>query len=169
MPVALFAAHGGARAAYKSGSAWPEHFALLKAAVPGCLGFAVGGDEAASRDGLTLWPYLDRTKLALLMRAADCLVYPTLADNHPLVLLEAASQELPAASFSVGGVPEIVRHGETGLLAPAGDLEALLAHAASLLTTPALARTLGRAARDLGGRRFRVERMAADYRKLLGA
>lgn len=168
VPVALFAAHGGARAAYKSGSAWPDHFARIKAAVPECLGFAVGGDEAASHDGLTIWPYLDRAKLALLMRAADCLVYPTLADNHPLVLLEAAAQELPVASFSVGGVPEIIIHGETGLLAPAGDLEALVAHAASLLTQPALARTLGRAARNHGGKRFNAERMAADYRKLMG-
>jgi len=167
VPVALFAAHGGARAAYKSGSAWPGHFARLKAAVPGCLGFAVGGDEASTQHGLTLWPYLDRARLALLMRAADCLVYPTLADNHPLVLLEAAAQELPVASFDVGGVPEILRHGETGLLAAPGNLDTLLDHAVSLLTQPALARTLGRAARDQGGRRFCVERMAADYLKLL--
>jgi len=167
-PVALFAAHGGGRAAYKSGAAWPEYHARIASRVPGALGFAVGGDEASTRDGLTTWPYLDRARLALLMRAADCLVYPTLADNHPLVLLEAAAQELPVASFGVGGVPEIVRHEETGLLAPAGDIEALVGHAVSLLTTPALARTLGRTARDQGGRRFNVPRMAADYLKLLG-
>jgi glycosyltransferase involved in cell wall biosynthesis len=168
VPVALFAAHGGARAAYKSGSAWPDHWAHLTRRIPGALGYAVGGDEASTRDGLTIWPYLDRARLALLMRAADCLVYPTLADNHPLVLLEAAAQELPVASFSVGGVPEIVRHGETGLLAAPGDMPALLDHAASLLTTPALARTLGRSAHDQGGKRFNAERMAADHRKLLG-
>jgi len=166
--VALFAAHGGARAAYKSGPAWPDHWARIQAAVPGCLGFAVGGDEACTRDGLTTWPYLDRARLGLLMRAADCLVYPTLADNHPLVLLEAAALELPVASFDIGGVPEIVRHGETGLLAPAGDVDALIGHAAALLTSSTLARTLGRNARDQGGKRFRLERMAADYARLLG-
>ena len=166
--VALFAAHGGARAAYKSGAAWPDYWARIVGAVPGCLGFAVGGDEAATAGGLTVWPYLDRARLALLMRAADCLVYPALADNHPLVLLEAAALELPVASYSVGGVPEIVSHNETGLLAAPGDMDALVKHAVDLLTTPALARTLGRAARDQGNKRFRVERMAADYRKLLG-
>lgn len=166
--VALFAAHGGARAAYKSGQAWPELFARIASRVPSALGFAVGGDEAATQDGLTIWPYLDRARLALLMRAADCLVYPTLADNHPLVLLEAAAGELPVVSFNVGGVPEIVSHSATGLLAPAGGTDALVDHAVNLLTTPALARTLGRTARDLGGKRFRVERMAADYQKLLG-
>jgi glycosyltransferase involved in cell wall biosynthesis len=165
--VALFAAHGGARAAYKSGPLWPAYWARINAALPGCLGFAAGGDVAASQDGLTIWPYLDRARLALLMRAADCLIYPTLADNHPLVLLEAAAQELPVASFELGGVPEIVRPGETGLLAPAGDDNALVSHAVTLLATPALARTLGRNARDQGQRRFNVERMAEDYRKLL--
>jgi len=166
--VVLFAAHGGARAAYKSGPAWHEHFARLATRLPETLGFAVGGDEASTQDGLTIWPYLDRAKLALLMRAADCLVYPTLADNHPLVLLEAAALELPVASYDAGGVPEILRHNETGLLSPTGDAEALAENAASLLANPTLARTLGRNARDLGGKHFTLARMAADYRKLLG-
>lgn len=166
-PVALFAAHGGARAAYKSGPAWADYWARIAGAVPGCLGFAVGGDTAESQNGLSVWPYLDRARLALVMRAADCLVYPTLADNHPLVLLEAAAQELPVASFDAGGVPEIIRHEETGLLAPTGDTEALIQHAVRLLATPGLARGLGRSARDQGRKRFNAERMAEDYRKLL--
>lgn len=166
--VALFAAHGGTRAAYKSGSAWPGYWARIASQIPEAVGFAVGGDEASAHGGLTVWPYLDRPKLTLLLRAADCLVYPTLADNHPLVLLEAAAQELPVASFAVGGVPEIISHGETGLLAAPGDSDALIGHAVRLLNTPALARTLGRNARDQGSRRFNVERMAADYLKLLG-
>jgi glycosyltransferase involved in cell wall biosynthesis len=166
--VVLFAAHGGERAAYKSGAAWPEFFGRIASRVPGALGFAAGGDEAATKDGLTIWPYLDRARLALLMRAADCLVYPTLADNHPLVLLEAAALELPVVAFSVGGVPEIVSHGITGLLAPAGHTDALVDHAVNLLSTPALARTLGHSARDQGGKRFGVARMAAAYQKLLG-
>lgn len=165
-PVALFAAHGGARAAYKSGAQWPDYWTRIAARLPGSLGFAVGGDEADTRQGLTVWPYLDRARLGLLMRAADCLVYPTLADNHPLVLLEAAAMELPAASFDAGGVPEIIRHGETGLLAPAGDAAALVEHAVALLSTPALARSLGRAARDQGRRPFHAQRMAEDYRRL---
>jgi len=114
--VALFAAHGGARAAYKSGPRWPEYWQRLREHLPQALAYAVGGDETLSRDGLTVWPYVDRAKLALLMRAADALLYPTLADNHPLVLLEAAAQELPVASFAAGGVPEIVRHEERACL-----------------------------------------------------
>jgi glycosyltransferase involved in cell wall biosynthesis len=168
VPVALFAAHGGARAGYKSGPQWRELWSALRRAVPQALGYAVGGSEAGSEDGLTFWPYVDRAKLAVLMRAADAFVYPTLADNHPLVLLEAAAQELAAVSFAAGGVPEILRHEGTGLLVPPGDGEAFTRAAIRLLSEPGLSRRLGREARSGGGRRFAVGRMAADYAALIG-
>jgi len=166
-PMALFAAHGGARAAYKSGSRWPQLWDALRTGLAGAVAFAVGGDELGGGRGLTIWPYVDRAKLALLMRAADVLVYPTLADNHPLVLLEAAALELPVAAFAVGGVPEIVLNGATGLLAPPGDDDALLRAARALLADRAFSRRLGRAARDHAAKRFAAARMAADYAALL--
>ncbi len=168
--VALFAAHGGARAAYKSGPDWGQYWERLRTCLPlasaQALAFAVGGDEASSRGGLTVWPYLDRGRLSLLLRAADALIYPTLADNHPLVLLEAAAHELPVVSYAVGGVPEIVLPGETGLLAPPGDQNAFCRAAGSLLADAGLCRSLGRAARAHGGKRFHAARMAADYAAL---
>jgi glycosyltransferase involved in cell wall biosynthesis len=167
VPVALFAAHGGARAGYKSGPQWQELWTALRQHLPTAQGYAVGGSEMGSQDGLTFWPYVDRAKLALLMRAADAFLYPTLADNHPLVLLEAAAQELPVLSFAAGGVTEIVRHEETGLLAPPGDGKAFTHAALRLLSDPGLARRLGRTARDRGTKRFSVARMAADYAALL--
>lgn len=173
--VALFAAHGGARAAYKSGAQWPEYWGEIRSRLPDIAGdnlraLAVGGDQSGTTpDGLTIWPYVDRAKLALAMRAADVLVYPTLADNHPLVLLEAAAQELPVVSYAVGGVPEIVTHGTTGLLVPEGDRAGLVEAAARLLDSPLLARRLGQAAYDQGQRRFPAARMASDYAKALSA
>jgi len=164
--VALFAAHGGTRAAYKSGPGWADCWRALRAQLPHAVAFAVGGDEASSQDGLTLWPYVDRAKLALLMRAADVLVYPALADNHPLVLLEAAAMELPVVSYAVGGVPEIVIHGETGLLAAAGDGQAFRQATLKLLADPVLCRRLGQAARAHAAGRFSAARMAADYAAL---
>jgi glycosyltransferase involved in cell wall biosynthesis len=166
--VALFAAHGGARAAYKSGPQWLSYWRRLRETLPQAVGFAVGGDTVECQDGLTVWPYVDREKLRLLMRAADALIYPTLADNHPLVLLEAAAMELPVVSFSAGGVPEIVLDGETGLLTPTDDGPGFQQAARMLLTDPALARRLGHAARAHGAKRFTAARMAADYARLLG-
>lgn len=53
----------------------------------------------------------------LAFTAADVFVFPTLADNQPLVLIEALACGTPIVSFDVGGVPEMVRHLETGYLA----------------------------------------------------
>lgn len=166
--VVLFAAHGGARAAYKAGPRWPEYWQGLRQGLPQALGFAVGGDEAASQNGLTTWPYVDRQRLTLLMRAADLLAYPTLADNHPLVLLEAAALGLPVLSYAVGGVKEIVMSGETGLLVAPGDMDTFCLAARALLSDPALCRRLGQTAQTRGAKRFNAARMAADYAALLG-
>jgi glycosyltransferase involved in cell wall biosynthesis len=63
----------------------------------------------------------DDRLIALAYNAADVFVFPTLADNLPLVLLEALACGTPVVSFDVGGVPEIVRHMETGYLADYKD------------------------------------------------
>jgi glycosyltransferase involved in cell wall biosynthesis len=57
--------------------------------------------------------------------AADVFVSPTLADNLPVSLIEAAASGTPSVAFQVGGVPDIIRHKETGYLAKykdSGDL-----------------------------------------------
>ncbi|WP_449242798.1 glycosyltransferase [Desulfovibrio sp.] len=167
--VVVFAAHGGTGAAYKSGPRWPEYWRELKRRVPAALGFAVGGTETRREGDLSLWPYLDRPRLDLLLTAADLLFYPTLADNHPLIVLEAMSRATPCAAFAVGGLPEQIRDGETGLLVPPGEDAALLERAADLLAHPSRTRDLGLAAFIQGARRFDAGRMARDYARLLDA
>jgi glycosyltransferase involved in cell wall biosynthesis len=54
---------------------------------------------------------------AMAYCAADVFVYPTRADNSPLVLLESLACGTPVVSFNVGGVPDLVRPGQTGFLA----------------------------------------------------
>lgn len=54
---------------------------------------------------------------AVVYNAADLLVHPALADNLPLVVQEAIACGTPVAAFSVGGLPDLVRPGETGWLA----------------------------------------------------
>jgi glycosyltransferase involved in cell wall biosynthesis len=67
----------------------------------------------------------DRKRLGLLYAAADLLLYPSLGDNLPITIQEAMAAATPVLAFSVGGVPELVRHGQTGWLVPAGDQDAL--------------------------------------------
>lgn len=159
----VFAAHGGAEAAYKSGPRWAEYWQGLKKRVPGALGFAVGGREARRDGDFLTWPYLDRQRLDLLFAAADLLFYPTLADNHPLVVLEAMSQATACAAFAVGGLPEQIEAGESGLLVPPGQDAALLDAAAALLGSSARSREMGERAFSRGAGRFSAERMAGDY------
>ena len=57
--------------------------------------------------------------------AMDMLVVPSFREGMPNAALEGMAMGLPLAASAVGGVPEVVRHGETGLLLPPGDVPAL--------------------------------------------
>lgn len=63
-----------------------------------------------------------------------------------MVFVEAALAGLPVVAYHHGGVPEVVRHGSTGLLAAEGDVAGLSSHLLTLLADPAKARALGAAA-----------------------
>lgn len=164
--VAIFVAHGGEQAMLKGGHRWMALWNEVKRAVPAAVGLMVGGD-AAERDGdLLRWPYVDRAMLDTLLAASDVFVYPTLADNHALVVLEAMAAGVPVCSFRVGGLPEQVEDGVTGALADEGDWGGLAASVAGLLERPRLARTLGRAGQESWRARFTVDRMVEDYLKV---
>lgn len=60
--------------------------------------------------------YADRNGLRQYLASASGLVLPSLEDNCPMVILEAMAAGVPVAAARVGGVPDLVRHGETGLL-----------------------------------------------------
>jgi len=64
-------------------------------------------------------------ELARWFNAADLFVLPTRSEGCPNVLLESLACGVPVVATEVGGVPEIIRHGRDGLLAPYGDLPAL--------------------------------------------
>jgi glycosyltransferase involved in cell wall biosynthesis len=79
--------------------------------------------------------------------AADVFVLPTRNDARPNALQEAAVAGLPAIATRITSLPEIVTHGETGLLVPAGDTAALAEALERLIASPALRDALGRRAR----------------------
>lgn len=88
---------------------------------------------------------LPQPALAELYTATDLLVWPALDEAYGLVLLEAQAAGLPVVAGGAGGVPEIVVDGRTGLLAEAGNPEALSAATATLLADPARRRAMGAA------------------------
>jgi len=88
-----------------------------------------------------------REDVPALLAGCDVFCLPSSAEGLPLVVLEAMAAGKPVVAAAVGGVPELVVDGETGLLVPAGDLDALQRALTDLLADPERARRLGEAGR----------------------
>ena len=86
-------------------------------------------------------------EMARLLNDADILLNSPDIDNMPLSLIEAQAAGVPVVSTSTGGIPWIVKDGDTGLLVPPGDHDALARASLRLLEEPGLALRLTRAAR----------------------
>ena len=94
-----------------------------------------------------------------LLLASDLVVLPSVAEALPTVLMEAAAAGRPVVATRVGGVPEVVDHGRSGLLVPPDDSQALLSAITQILTDPERASYLGERARQIAVERFGLERM----------
>lgn len=105
--------------------------------------------------------------------AADVVVLGSRWEGLPLALVEAALRARPVVATAVGGVPEIVEDGVTGLLVPHGDARAMTEAIVRLLGDPSLGRRMGRAARERALERFGALRCADEhdrlYRRALGS
>jgi glycosyltransferase involved in cell wall biosynthesis len=112
-----------------------------------------------------------RSDVFALMRCADLVTLPSRFEGHPLALLEAMALGKAVVASAVGGVPETVRHGETGLLVARDDVRGLARALAQLRDDSALRMRLGReAAREVRARfhvRFTVAALEDLYRRCL--
>jgi glycosyltransferase involved in cell wall biosynthesis len=97
---------------------------------------------------------------------ADIFVLPSRSEALPNAVLEAMATGLPIVTTAVGGMLELIEHGRTGLLADAGDAGSLAEQISRVMTDPALAGRLGRAARDDVRSRFSFERMIAGFEQV---
>lgn len=106
--------------------------------------------------------------LSFALSAADLFVLPTRTDNLPNVILESMACGLPVVSFDVGGVPDMVRPGHTGLLAPAENVAALRQGMESLLSDDDLRARLSRECRKVAVAEYGLELQARRYHALYG-
>ncbi len=126
--------------------------------------------ELGLGDAVQFTGRLDRQALAELLRSADVLLNPSLADNMPNSLLEALATGVPVVSTHVGGVPFMVEHGRSAWLVPPQDPAALAAAVQELFDNDALRQSL-RATGLLEAQRYTWQqvapRLAEAYRQAM--
>jgi glycosyltransferase involved in cell wall biosynthesis len=107
-----------------------------------------------------------RTDVARLLSGADVFLLTSISEGIPLTVIEAMAAGLPVVSTGVGGVPEVVADGHSGLLAPAGDHDALAARVCELAADAARRQEMGRRGRARAQAFFAEELMLRRYDRL---
>lgn len=107
-----------------------------------------------------------RADVAELLASARVGVLSSDFEGMPLAALEYMAAGLPVVATAVGGLPEMVREGDTGLLVPPRDPEALADRLRRLLDDPGLARDMGARGRVLARARFSTEAMVGHVTDL---
>jgi glycosyltransferase involved in cell wall biosynthesis len=111
---------------------------------------------AISSDGL----------LAALYSVADLSVVPSLADNLPNVVLESLACGTPVVGFDTGGIPDMVRPGETGWLAPVGRVDELCQALQAALSDDARRLLYGQRCREVAEQEYTLDAQARAYAAL---
>ncbi len=104
-----------------------------------------------------------RQDVPALLAAADLFVLPSLWEGLSMALVEAMASALPIVATEVSGTRQVLTHGETGLLVPPGDSEALARAIAAMLADPARAAAMGEAARHHIETNFGARQQAAEH------
>jgi glycosyltransferase involved in cell wall biosynthesis len=102
-----------------------------------------------------------------LMAAADAVALTSEAEALPMSVLEAMANARPVVATDVGGTAEAVVHGETGLLVPAGDADAVARALLELAADRERARRMGEAGQARQRELFDGERMVDGYERAL--
>lgn len=106
-----------------------------------------------------------RSDVPRLLGAVDLALLTSLSEGIPLALIEAMATGLPVVATRVGGMPEVVMEGVTGLLAPVGASDELAKAILDLAENPELRERMGTQARIRARDEFSEDRMVEGYRQ----
>ena len=107
-----------------------------------------------------------RDDVGVLLGESAVFAFPSLMEAFPNAVMEAMAVGLPVVATNVGGIPELVTDGVTGLLVPASDDKALAGAILRLLEDPGLAARCGAAARAAIAARFSFDQMVSSFETL---
>jgi glycosyltransferase involved in cell wall biosynthesis len=105
----------------------------------------------------------NRTDVRRVLPAFDIYANTSISEGVSLTILEAMAAAVPVIATRVGGTPEVVENGITGLLVPARDQRRLTAALIELSCSPDLRRAIGDAGRERIEQRFTIDRMVEQY------
>ncbi|HAP31435.1 MAG TPA: N-acetyl-alpha-D-glucosaminyl L-malate synthase BshA, partial [Firmicutes bacterium] len=132
-----------------------EVFARVRREMEAKLLMVGDGAQRAEAQRMVEQLQLDRDVLFLglqdnvlsIFSAADLFLLPSEKESFGLGALEAMACQVPVIATTAGGLPEVVKHGETGYLAAVGDIETLAGYALAVLNDATRLRRMGEAAR----------------------
>lgn len=125
--------------------------------------------ETDFQDRISFIVDLPHERVVAYMERSEVFVLPSREEPFGIVILEAGALGLPVVASDVGGIPEILDDGVTGVLVPPDDDEALARGIAGLLEDPARARALGARLREHVAAHLTWEKAYAEYAALAGA
>lgn len=100
-----------------------------------------------------------RNDIPAILSKGDLIVLPSIHDNLPYTIMEAQVAGKPVIASDVGGIPEMISHGENGLLFPTGRSDVLCQYINTLLDNKSLRRHLAHTARISGLRQWSIDSM----------
>lgn len=106
-----------------------------------------------------------QAELVPLLSASDLFLIPSQSESFGLSALEAMACELPVVASSVGGLPELILHGETGYIAEIGDTDRMAKYAVELLTNENRYRLFAAASRKRAVEMFGSKKIIDQYER----
>ena len=104
-----------------------------------------------------------QAELVALLSSADLFLMPSQSESFGLSALEAMACEVPVISSSVGGLPELVVHGETGYIAEIGDIDRMARYAIELLSNESRRELFAKASRRRAVENFDIDKIVSLY------
>ncbi len=105
-----------------------------------------------------------RKDIADLLSASDVFLLSSISEGIPLTVIEAMAARRPVVSTAVGGLPELIEHGVSGMLAPSGDASSLAASLVQLYQNADLRSQMAEVAAGRAQEKFSLQGMLNSYR-----